>query len=182
MLLTGGERPLAAGQESAANEITWKANFLAKSATFLDWPGDSPLHMANTFRWCVFGTFSFGTKLAEMTRDMVIEGKHSEVKWIRKESELTGCQIIFVTRSEAKYYAKVLDAARSARALTVGETADFLDAGGMVALFTDGKAPAFEVNLEAVEARSGRGSKRNHSFEKRTRLYTGQNRTGGTAS
>lgn len=152
VLLTGVVRPLGAAQDSAANEIAWKANFLAKSATFLDWPGDSPLHMANAFRWCVFGTFSFGTTLAEKTRDIVIEGKHSEVKWIRKESELGGCQIIFVTRSEAKNYAKVLDAARSGHALTVGETADFLDAGGMVALLTDGKAPAFEVNLEAVEA------------------------------
>jgi len=46
----------------------------------------------------------------------------------------------------------VLDAARAGRALTVGETADFLDAGGMVALFTDGKTRAFEVNLEAVDA------------------------------
>lgn len=151
-LFMSGARPLGAAQESTSNEIAWKANFLAKSATFLDWPGDSPLHMANAFRWCVFGTFSFGTKLAEMTRDMVIEGKRSEVKWVRKEAELAGCQIIFVTRSEAKNYAKVLDAARAGRALTVGETPDFLEAGGMVALLTDGKAPAFEVNLEAVEA------------------------------
>jgi hypothetical protein len=143
---------IAAGQDAAANEIIWKANFLAKSAGFVDWPMDSPLRTANTFRWCVYGTFSFGTKLAEMTRDLTFDGKRSEVKWIKKESELAGCQIIFVTRSEAKKYAKVLDAARTGRGLTVGETADFLDAGGMVALFTEGMAPAFEVNLEAVTA------------------------------
>ena len=141
----------AAAQDSEANALLWKANFLAKSASYVDWPVDSPLQMANSYRWCVYGTFSFGTTLAEMTRDIVIEGKRSEVKWIKKEADLGGCQIIFVTRSESKHYTKVLDAARAGRGLTVGETADFLDAGGMVVLLTDGKAPTFEVNLEAVE-------------------------------
>lgn len=143
---------LAAVQDPAANETVWKANFLAKSAAFIEWPVDSPMHNANAFRWCVYGTFSFGTTLAELTRDLTFDGKRSEVKWVKKDAELSGCQIIFVSRSEAKNYAKVLDASRAGRALTVGETADFLDAGGMVALFTDGKAPAFEVNLDAVDA------------------------------
>jgi len=87
-----------------------------------------------------------------MTRDVTFEGKRSEVRWIKRDSELAGCQIIFVTRSEGKNYSKVLDAARPGRGLTVGETSDFLEAGGMVALFTDGKSPGFEVNLEAVGA------------------------------
>jgi len=152
LLLFGSAELIGAAQGPAANETVWKANFLAKSAAFIEWPVDSPMHNANSFRWCVYGTFSFGTTLAELTRDLTFEGKRSEVKWIRKDTELSGCQIIFVTRSEAKNYAKVLDAARAGRALTVGETADFLDAGGMVALFTDGKAPTFEVNLDAADA------------------------------
>ena len=152
LLLFGSAELRGAAQDGAANEIVWKANFLAKSAAYIEWPVESPLHNANAFRWCVYGTFSFGTTLAELTRDLTFDGKRSEVKWIRKDTELSGCQIIFVSRSEAKNYAKVLEAARTGRALTVGETKDFLDAGGMVALFTDGKAPAFEVNLDAVDA------------------------------
>ena len=139
-------------QNSTLSEYQWKANFLAKSANFVDWPGNSPLRDASAFRWCVYGNFSFGTSLAELTRDMAIEGKKSEVKWIRKEAELAGCQIIFISRSEAKHYAKLLEAARPGRGLTVGETEDFLEAGGMVTLLTEGKTPAFEVNLDAVEA------------------------------
>jgi hypothetical protein len=130
----------------------WKANFLARSASFVDWPGDSPFQTASSFRWCVFGTFSFGTTLAELTRDIVVNGKKSEVKWIRKETELIGCQIIFVSRSEEKRYAIILDAARAGGGLTIGETQNFLDAGGMMTLLTDGASPGFEVNLEAVQA------------------------------
>ncbi len=152
LLVAGNATPLGAAQDSIANEYAWKANFLAKTANFIEWPSDSPLQTANAFRWCVYGTFSFGTTLAEMTRDIAVNGKRGEVKWIHKETELPGCQIIFVSRSEQAHYAKVLDAAKPGRGLTVGETQDFLDAGGMVTLLTDGKTPAFEVNLEAAAA------------------------------
>lgn len=152
LLIVGGVCPVRAAQQDIAQEYIWKANFLAKSANFVEWQSDSPLHTANSFRWCVYGNFSFGTALAEMTRDIVVEGKRAEVKWIHKEAELAGCQIIFVSRSEEKRYAKILDAARPGRALTVGETPTFLEAGGMVALLMEGKTPQFEVNLEPVTA------------------------------
>jgi hypothetical protein len=152
VLVLGAVLPLEATQDSTSSEYAWKANFLAKSASFVDWPADSPTTVAGTFRWCVFGTYSFGTSLAEFTRDVTVNGKHSEVKWIHKEAELGSCQIIFVSRSEEKRYAKVLDAARTGRGLTVGETPGFLDAGGMVSLLMDGSTPGFEVNLEAVQA------------------------------
>lgn len=152
LLAFGMIGPARAAQQDIAQEYVWKANFLARSASFVEWQSDSPLHMANSFRWCVFGNFSFGTALAEMTRDIVVDGKRAEVKWIHNETELAGCQIIFVSRSEEKHYAKILDAARPGRGLTVGETPTFLDAGGMVALLMDGKTPQFEVNLEPVSA------------------------------
>src|SRR5262249_7908145 len=94
-------------QDSPVNEYQWKANFLAKSANFVSWPTDSPVHAASAFRWCMFGNFSFGSSLAELTRGAVVEGKKSEVKWVHKEAELRGCQIIFVSRSEAKNYKKI---------------------------------------------------------------------------
>lgn len=151
-LAFGWASPLWAAQQDIAQEYVWKANFLARSASFVEWQTDSPLQAATVFRWCVYGNFSFGTALAEMTRDIVVDGKRSEVKWVHKETELASCQIIFVSRSEEKHYAKILDAARPGRALTVGETPTFLEAGGMVALLMDGKTPQFEVNLEPVGA------------------------------
>lgn len=150
LLALGFVWPVNGAQQDTAQEYVWKANFLAKSASFVEWQSDSPLQAASSFRWCVYGDFSFGTTLAEMTRDIVVNGKHSEVKWIHKEAELASCQIVFVSRSEEKHYAKILDAARPGRALTVGETLSFLDAGGMVALLTDGRTPQFEVNLDPV--------------------------------
>src|SRR5262249_8031405 len=101
--------PAGTSQDVQHAEYEWKANFLAKSANFVDWPDDPSTAEATTFRWCVFGTYSFGTSLAELTRNITINKKRSEVKWIRKEAELGACQIIFVSRSEIKRYSRVLD-------------------------------------------------------------------------
>ena len=167
LLSLSGTLPVLAAQQDIAQEYLWKANFLARSASFVEWTSDSPLQSSNAFRWCVYGNFSFGTALAEMTRDIVVEGKRAEVKWVHKETELASCHIVFVSRSEEKHYAKVLDAARPGRALTVGETPTFLDAGGMVTLLMDGKTPQFEVNLEPVSASRMKLSSRMLSLARR---------------
>ncbi len=159
--------PARAAQRDLTQEYVWKANFLARSASFVEWQSDSPLRTASSFRVCVYGNFSFGTALAEMTRDIVVDGKRAEVKWIHKEADLASCQIIFVSGSEEKHYAKILDAARPGRGLTVGETPTFLEAGGMVALLMDGITPQFEVNLEPVSASGLKLSSRMLSLARR---------------
>ena len=140
----------AGAQDSPRSEYEWKANFLAKSANFVDWTEESFPPTSPAFRVCVFGSFSFGTSLAEITRAVAVRGKRMEVKWVRKEADLAGCQIVFVSQSESKRYGKVLDAAHMAHALTVGETADFTEAGGMVSLLMQGSELKFEVNLDAM--------------------------------
>jgi hypothetical protein len=73
-----------------------------------------------------------------------------EVKWARKEQDLPGCQIIFVSHSAAKRYDKVLDSLKSSINLTVGEDSEFLQAGGMVSLQATANGVLFDVNLDAV--------------------------------
>jgi len=101
LLLFASAESRGAAQDAAANEIVWKANFLAKSAAYIEWPIESPLQNANAFRWCVYGTFSFGTTLAELTRDLTFDGKRSEVKWMSR-IEPTPWECSFTGRSAAE--------------------------------------------------------------------------------
>lgn len=73
-----------------------------------------------------------------------------EVKWARKEQELTGCQLLFVSRSAANRYGKVLEAVKNSATLTIGEDPEFLKAGGMVSLQAGQSGLLFDVNLDAV--------------------------------
>ena len=74
-----------------------------------------------------------------------------EVRWAHKEQELHACQVLFISRANGKNYAKALDAVRRDSVLTVGETPDFLEAGGAVTFSFQQELLQFEINLNAVD-------------------------------
>ena len=74
-----------------------------------------------------------------------MNGHRVDVKWIRKEQDLPGCQLIFVSRSEARHYDKVLEAMKNSISLTVGEDQNFLEAGGMLSLQATHNDAVFDV-------------------------------------
>jgi hypothetical protein len=139
-------------QEIKTAEYRAKATFLANFTYFVEWPGEAfPTPQAPLFI-CVDGDFSFGPLLAEKTGSVSLQGRHIEVRWLRKEikEELRACHILFVSRSAAKRYGIVLGLVQGARVLTVGETPDFLANGGAVSFSLQQGALQFEVNLGAA--------------------------------
>jgi hypothetical protein len=141
--------PLSA-QTPVAAEYRAKANYLANFPSFVEWPQEAWPQGKASFLVCVFGEFSFGTSLAEMTRGATVHDRRIEIRWIRKQQELSACQILFVSRSELKRYSQVLDPVRRRMVLTVGETPDFLNAGGILSFSDQQGAIRFDVNLEAA--------------------------------
>jgi len=147
---------LLQGQSSRSTEYQNKAAFLSQFPNFIEWPDSVFAAAKSPFAICVFGDFSFGTSLAEATRSETFHGRKLEVRWVRKMPEVRACQILFVSRSESGRYAPLLGAVMNAQVLTVGETPDFLQAGGAVCFSLDKETLQFEVNLAAA---SGAGLK-----------------------
>jgi YfiR/HmsC-like len=143
-------------QSSAPTEYQNKAVFLSQFPNFIEWPDSAFSSVTSPFLICVFGDFKFGTSLAEATRSERFHGRKLEVRWLRKIPEVRACQILFVSRSEAARYGQVLAAVANTQILTVGETSDFLKAGGTVCFSFEKEALQFEVNLWAA---SGAGLK-----------------------
>ena len=117
---------------------------------FVEWPESALPSGPAPFLLCVFGDFPFGTSLAELTRGPNAHAKRVEIRRVRKEQDLHSCHILFVSRSEHKKYSQVLNAVHGQSVLTVGETTEFLDAGGIVSFAMLEETLQFEVNL--VEA------------------------------
>jgi len=140
--------PLRA-QDSSAIEYRAKADYLANFPSFVEWSPEALPPVTAPFLVCVFGEFTFGTLLAD-------NPGHSRTGAAYRNSlgtKATGtvaCQILFVSRSERKRYNQSLDAARGRMVLTVGETPEFLDAGGIVSFSSQPGAIQFDVNLEAA--------------------------------
>ena len=135
---------------SVNEEYRTKATFLATFPNFIDWPDNAFPESAAPFLVCVVGDYQFGTSLAEVTRSSSPHKRRVEVRWIHKDAELRKCHILFVSRSESKHYPKVLQLIQGADILTVGETPDFLSAGGALSFSFQDHALQLEVNLMAV--------------------------------
>jgi len=132
---------------STSTEYLAKANFLATFPSFIDWPDSAFPSPQASILLCVRGDFAFGTSLAELTRGISVHGRSLEVRWSRKDEDLHSCHIVFVSHSESKRYGKLLQSLDGASILTVGETSDFLSAGGAVAFSVKGETLQFEINL-----------------------------------
>jgi hypothetical protein len=142
--------PLAA-QDPRTAEYRSKANYLTTFPSFVDWPDAAFPSPQARFLICVRGDYPFGTTLAVLARDASPHGRSIEVRWVHKDQDLRSCQIVFVSRSESKRYATLLQALNGAGVLTVGETGDFLAAGGAISFSLTGDSLRFEVNLIAAE-------------------------------
>jgi hypothetical protein len=140
-----------ASQQSTPPEYKSKANFLATFPSFIEWPETAFSSAEAPFLICVRGDFSFGTSLAEAARGASSHGRRVEVRWARKDQELRNCHIVFVSRSESNRYAKLLRGVEGAGVLTVGETGDFLAAGGILTFSFQRETLQFEVNLSAAD-------------------------------
>lgn len=101
------------------------------------------IKLGNVARKLALLRYSKGTVLCPI-------GRRVEVRWVHKDQELRSCHILFVSRSESKRYARVLQVVQGADVLTVGETPDFLSTGGALSFTFENEVLQFEVNLVAA--------------------------------
>ena len=137
-------------QAGVTSEYRSEAKALSNIPSFIEWPPDTFASSEEAFRVCVYGNFPFGTVLSEVTRAGTAQGRRVEVLWVRKEGQLRQCQVLFISHSERKNYAKILAAVRGASVLTVGETSDFNECGGILEFAYEEEALRFDVNLAAA--------------------------------
>jgi YfiR/HmsC-like len=147
--------PSVWAQDAASAEYRSKANFLIRFLDFIEWPDTAFASAEAPFSVCVRGDFSFGTALAEVARRSSPHGRRIDVRWLRTDQESRGCHVLFVSRSESRRYPEVLHAADAPGVLTIGETPDFLEAGGAMSFIVKTDANQrellqFEVNLIAA--------------------------------
>lgn len=137
-------------QEYVPAESRSKAAFLAVFPSFVDWPDGAFSSPDSPLTTCVLGDFRFGTTLAEVSRDSAPHGRRIAVRWIRNDQQIRGCHILFVSGSELARYSKVIAIVQGTSTFTVGETTDFVTAGGMLSIAFEHDAIQFEVNLASA--------------------------------
>ena len=125
-------------------EYRVKAAYLFNFAKFVEWPDAGA---TGPITICVAGRNVFGDALADTVKGETINGRPLAVRLILEPQP--GCHIVFVPRGAAA--SAYLRSARTSPSLTVGESPDFIEQGGIVNFTREGANVRFEIDSDAAE-------------------------------
>ena len=137
--------------QAQPTESQVKAAFIYNFAKFVEWPPDSFPSASAPLRLCVLGTNPISADLQSIVADKSIGLRLLQVRRVDL-SEINGCHVLFLGSSETYRWPQALQAAQAGRILSIGESAGFLDHGGIINFILDQNRVRFEVNLKAAQS------------------------------
>jgi hypothetical protein len=149
--ITVGVLLSAAARGQANDEYQLKAAFLYNISKFVEWPPRTFKGVADPLEICVLGKDPFGTSLRQAVNGKTILGKPFTVFEILDVQHASGCNILFIARSERKSMRSILDAIRGTTILTVGESEGFASEGGMINFKIDAGRVRLQINVDSAD-------------------------------
>jgi hypothetical protein len=156
----------ATAESETSREYQIKAAFLFNFFKFVDWPEEKTADSNEPFTIGVIGTEPFGKSL-EPIKEKEVKGRKVVIKQIKnlKEKEssknnkdaieaLRKCHLLFICSSEKENMVTIIEALKDSSVLTVGETAGFLESGGIINFLMEDKKVCFEINNFAAKQAS----------------------------
>jgi hypothetical protein len=126
-----------------------KAGFLFHFAELVDWPdggGGGP-----QFALCVLGDDPFHGELENTLDGKAIGSRPIHVLHLKQSQDARSCQVLFISSSEGRHLPQIFEALGNSPVMTVGETNDFIDRGGMIRFTLEDDKVRFEINLKAAD-------------------------------
>ena len=128
-----------------------KAAFLVNFPKFVDW---KPGTFADTNTPIVVGIYGDDNMAGEFERMIeggrAVEGRPIVLQRITSEQQITNCQVLFIARSERHRTKAVIEKTKGTGVLTVGETEDFLEEGGIINMVPRDRKIRLQVNLSVA--------------------------------
>lgn len=139
-------------QNSQPSEYQIKAAFIYNFARFVDWPTQAFNDASSPLIIGVLGKNDFGSSLAQTINEKIVHGHPLQFKSFPSLAQATNCQILFISTSEKNHLPKIISTLRTASILTVGETDDFINRGGMIRLRIVDDKVRFDINNSAAKS------------------------------
>ncbi len=134
------------------NEYAVKSVFLYNFCKFMEWPRSTFSSANDPLVIGVFGDDPFGPLLNEAVAGESYHGHPITIEHYRDTREIKRCHLLFVTQAESGRLSEILAALGGKSTVTVGETTDFLENGGMISLTTERNRVRLQVNPAALRA------------------------------
>jgi hypothetical protein len=149
LLISGAISP---AQDTPLTEADLKAAFLFNFAKFVDWPKEAFTSDDAKIVIGIYGDEEFATTLRTLLQTKKAHGRGFTVRRVTTAQEARSAHLLFFRESETRRLGQVIDGIRRLPVLTVGESSEFLDMGGMLNLFFEDKQLRFDVNPAAADA------------------------------
>jgi hypothetical protein len=144
--------PVARAAEARAEslELQVKAAFLYSFAKFVDWPGDPGGTVASPITFCVLSDGPLFEMLQQSLRGKNINGRALTAREILSPQDARRCQLLYMSGPDKKHTGEIIAGLNEASVLTVGDSEQFTQRGGMIQLTKDASRFRFAVNVDAV--------------------------------
>lgn len=141
----------ASGQSAPVAESKVKAALVANFVAFVDWPESAFPGTNSPIVVAVLGKDSIGKDLELALERKSTKGRRLFFRRVLADSELRGCHVLFVPSSERKRVRDTFDKLGQVSVLTIGESDDFLDQGGVINFLLKDGSVRFEINLKPAQ-------------------------------
>jgi len=153
-----GATPVRARQAPSL-EGDVKAAFLFNFAQFIDWPKEAFAGADAPFTICVTGDALVGP-LEKTVEGEMLNGRPIVLRRMAPPDNVAGCHLVYVGRQEGRRSMEILSAAAGMPIVTVGDSAEFIDQGGMIRFTEVAHRIRFEINPDAASRSALRVSSR----------------------
>lgn len=140
----------APAQNNNSSEYAVKAAFLFHFAQFVEWPAGTFKDENSPLTYCTLGADPFSGALDDTLRGKTIGERAIHVQHLRASEPVQGCQVLFMGAVEAKRTSSLLANLKKESILTVGDSQNFVEEGGMIEFLLEGNKIRFAINLQAV--------------------------------
>lgn len=135
------------GALAATKEQAVKTGFIYNFTKFVVWPNSS--YVLDTFNLCIVGGNDLGNSLQALDGKLV-GNKPLALRRMSENDSLRHCHVVFLNKENS--IQKTIQKINHLPILTVSDSVDFINQGGMIGLIRDGRRVGFEINIQAVNA------------------------------
>jgi hypothetical protein len=143
---------MAVGQEAGPSEVQVKAAIVANFPKYVDWPRECMTGINDPIVLVVLGDAALEDELCKMVSGKSVSGHPLMVKRDVQADAMGSCHLLFIGAAAQAEWPKIRENLREKSVLTVGDSDEFLKAGGVIRLVRRDHKIRLELDLPAARA------------------------------
>ena len=121
-------------------------------ARFTEWPSNAFPNAQAPLVVGVMGKDPFGRALEKAFAGRTVRGRRLQIRRLPPDADTCECHILFVAASERRRMRLLMEHLKGQAILSVSESDEFLEQGGVANFVLKDNAVRFEINVKAAQA------------------------------